>query len=612
MLSGKISRFALASRALPLLVAALLSGCAMPGSGADGTLPASARVSAELLAGDDDRAGPDVRKALQRRPLDPALHFANGWLYERAGRGGDQSVLDLARVGYETAARLDPTFWPARAALAWLAMERHNWDEAIIRFADALTLMPRRADLWLGLASAAYQGGALAVAQGAVNQALAIAPERADIQRAGVLIAAAAGHNDTARARFTAYQTLEPARATDVETRLSDWKDVHSVLAGMPDTPPDIERGPGMQLAASFPPDPNAGGNGGNDDPTNGDSYEADTSSGGRSHYGPPGLRPLRPARGRRGTSRMVLIDVVIVREQESSSTGRGVNLLDGLQIQLGGSLTVQSQTTATGGAPSISQFTRILAGAITIPTVTYSLNIANASGNRAEVLARPTLVALDGQSSRFFSGAEITVALPGQYGGDLDQIAIGVGLSVTPTFISDENVLLRVIAERDSISPNMAGTFSQAIQTARNTVTANISLSFGQTLVLSGLIDQETTQSRSGVPLLESIPGIQYLFAREDDTRNNRTLLITLTPRRAGDPATTGRAASKDQARALAALQGRVPPFQIAPNLDAISRKLEANGLLREFRTGDLTPEQGVLDRNGELLRRALEFLYF
>ena len=82
-----------------------------------------------------------------------------------------------------------------------------------------------------------------------------------------------------------------------------------------------------------------------------------------------------------------------------------------------------------------------------------------------------------------------------------------------------------------EQVDENVA--FGQTMQTSRNAVTANVVLKFGQTLILSGLAEQEVQRASDGVPVLQDIPVLQYLFrARTTDTFR-RSVVVLITPRK-------------------------------------------------------------------------------
>ncbi|HDS2894259.1 TPA: hypothetical protein QHO06_004937 [Escherichia coli] len=51
-----------------------------------------------------------------------------------------------------------------------------------------------------------------------------------------------------------------------------------------------------------------------------------------------------------------------------------------------------------------------------------------------------------------------------------------------------------------------------------------------GQTLLLGGLIDSNTTDGNRSVPWFESVPVIGWLFRSHSDSHNERTMFVLLT----------------------------------------------------------------------------------
>ena len=64
----------------------------------------------------------------------------------------------------------------------------------------------------------------------------------------------------------------------------------------------------------------------------------------------------------------------------------------------------------------------------------------------------------------------------------------------------------------------------------------SNVMIKDGHTLVIGGLIRDETKVSDSGMPLLRQIPGIGWLFRRKSLVPTKSELLIFVTPHVIGD----------------------------------------------------------------------------
>lgn len=247
-------------------------------------------------------------------------------------------------------------------------------------------------------------------------------------------------------------------------------------------------------------------------------------------------LEPLpAPCTGKQ-LPQMAMIDAVLIRTVDTNSTSNGVNLLQGLQI-FGGA----QRTTTTGQMPINASVMGV--GSATAATlnsvsglVTYSMNIANAVSSSSQVVAKPTLTALDRIPSTFYSGQVQTVGLNGGgvSGAQVSNVPTGTSLSVTPTFIDDDTMMLAVKVSRSFIeSTTPVGGFNAGISTQNHNVTANVKIKFGETLILDGLTDREYDKNKNGVPVLQDIPIIQYLFSNVTKSAYSENVIVLVTPRR-------------------------------------------------------------------------------
>jgi len=321
---------------------------------------------------------------------------------------------------------------------------------------------------------------------------------------------------------------------------------------------------------------------------------------------------------------RMLLVDVVLLSTQELVSTSKGVNLLSALTLQLGSitgnaaaySRVVTSNAVGEAAAAVSTAITR----AVTIPALSYSLNIANANNSFNEVLARPTLAAIEGMPSEFFSGTNLSAGLvsTSQQGGTtivpLDK-RFGIKLSVTPNFLPQGRVKLKVEAQRTALNASSeSNRVAYQIEIGETTANANVVMNLGDTLVLSGLSEKSSSRTRDGVPGLQDVPGLQYLFSNKRTNDLQRSVLILVTPRAPvqiaeGDPADNDPMGVRmKRLRAKFGIADKSPA-----NIEAVLTQLEGNDFYREFRQGDVTLERWDRMRTtGDRLKEALGFLYY
>ena len=105
-----------------------------------------------------------------------------------------------------------------------------------------------------------------------------------------------------------------------------------------------------------------------------------------------------------------------------------------------------------------------------------------------------------------------------------------GIRLTVTPHVTNNRQVLMQLHTERSAVQPLAAADlgFVFSKQKADNQLLVND----GETAVIGGLTVTQVTKSRSGIPLLGSLPIVGKLFTIDSDTENRRDLIILVTPR--------------------------------------------------------------------------------
>jgi hypothetical protein len=303
---------------------------------------------------------------------------------------------------------------------------------------------------------------------------------------------------------------------------------------------------------------------------------------------------------------KMAVIDVVMLRTEDEISRGYGINLLQGLTGFFSRNATTTRSSGGQGNTTTIDF--RGFGGASSLGSgagaLAYSLNIANATNNRNEVLARPSLLAIDRMPSTFFSGSTVSIPVSGGAGsyGQLVDKPIGVSMSITPTILDDENVLLAVKVVRSFVELPLVGITGAAVSASRNSVTANVSAKFGQTIVISGLTERELLRGESGVPLLKEIPGVQYLFDKYTSVDFFRTVMVMITPRKAVADSADVREIYREQTERKPgerpmrkyAFHWRIEEFdkalsRSAPNLDQVLDTLQTNRLYLALKDKDL-----------------------
>lgn len=162
-------------------------------------------------------------------------------------------------------------------------------------------------------------------------------------------------------------------------------------------------------------------------------------------------------------------------------------------------------------------------------------VNMGFLEGNgMARVLAEPTLVAMSGQSASFLSGGELPVPVPQGLGSTaIDYKPFGIGLTLTPTVLSNERIVLKVAPEASDLdytnSLSISGVAVPAITTRRADTT--VELGDGESFVIGGLVSRTTTSNADKVPLLGDLPILGTFFKQNKYQMNEKELVIVVTP---------------------------------------------------------------------------------
>jgi general secretion pathway protein D len=106
-----------------------------------------------------------------------------------------------------------------------------------------------------------------------------------------------------------------------------------------------------------------------------------------------------------------------------------------------------------------------------------------------------------------------------------------GVILKVTPRVNAGGLVLLDIDQEVSDVATTSSSTINSPTIQQRKFSTS-IAVQDGQTVALGGLIRDNATRGRSGVPFLNAIPFVGWLAGQQLKTENRTELIILLTPR--------------------------------------------------------------------------------
>ncbi|MCL7713512.1 type II and III secretion system protein family protein [Stenotrophomonas mori] len=226
----------------------------------------------------------------------------------------------------------------------------------------------------------------------------------------------------------------------------------------------------------------------------------------------------------------VVQVEVKVVEFNRSVLRQIGLNFKN---ANGGFSYGMSSPSSASDGGSALSSAFKLIASSAT-HRWDASLNLLQSNG-MARVLAEPTLVALSGQSASFLAGGELPILEPQGLGTTTVKFKpFGIGLTVTPTVLAPDRIALKVAPEASDLDYTrgitLEGVQIPAITTRRADTT--VELGDGESFVIGGLVSSQLTSMVNKIPLLGDIPIIGSFFRNLDYKREDKELVIVVTPR--------------------------------------------------------------------------------
>jgi pilus assembly protein CpaC len=186
-------------------------------------------------------------------------------------------------------------------------------------------------------------------------------------------------------------------------------------------------------------------------------------------------------------------------------------------------------------GTPELISSVRDSVGYFGIATmITSAINLAVNNGD-ALMLASPTLSAKSGGKAEFLAGGQIPITVPQGDGTNTTEFKdYGITLNIEPKAGKDGSITSKVIAEVSNIDKSVTNSLGVPGFLSRKAST-EVNMHNGQTLVISGLVNREVTNSVKKVAGLGDIPILGQLFKSTDFNNKKSDLVIFITPYIAG-----------------------------------------------------------------------------
>jgi type II secretory pathway component GspD/PulD (secretin) len=162
---------------------------------------------------------------------------------------------------------------------------------------------------------------------------------------------------------------------------------------------------------------------------------------------------------------------------------------------------------------------------------ITAALDALTSQG-RVRTLSSPKLLAVEDQESSVIigdrRGYSVTTTINQVTTESIEFLESGVILRVTPSVDAAGEVLMDIHPE---VSTGVIDPLTGIPSQATTEVTTRMIVPDGQTIFVGGLIKHRIEESKRGVPIVSSIPGIGRLFSSRENTKTNTETIVLITP---------------------------------------------------------------------------------
>ena len=156
------------------------------------------------------------------------------------------------------------------------------------------------------------------------------------------------------------------------------------------------------------------------------------------------------------------------------------------------------------------------------------------ASQNKANIISNPRITTVDNREAKIIVGQKIPLIVQDVAGNPVSQLqTVGIQLKVTPHLTSEKKIIMDLHPEVSDLASGATVQGGLIINTSE--ADTRVMVDDGQTAVIGGLIRTNETLVHFGIPILKDIPLVGLLFSSKSTSKQNRELIIFVTPKTVG-----------------------------------------------------------------------------
>ncbi len=235
---------------------------------------------------------------------------------------------------------------------------------------------------------------------------------------------------------------------------------------------------------------------------------------------------------------KQVLIEGKIVEASANFSKQMGINWgFSGAPVKLGSKTSFTpnfSIGSPNKGADSGDNSLGFNIGVIDfIGSLTASLALLEKE-DKVKVLSSPRIVTINNLEAKIGTNAIIKPVSKDNTGKFTEgtPVEVKLNLTVNPQVTNDGSVKMKIDVNRDFTGVASDPSISSSAPKYSRTISTNVLVKNGQTSVIGGVFQNDTSEGEIGISGLKDIPIFGFLFRQKQTVRANTELLVFLTPK--------------------------------------------------------------------------------
>jgi len=228
---------------------------------------------------------------------------------------------------------------------------------------------------------------------------------------------------------------------------------------------------------------------------------------------------------------------IIEINKKDSESLGIKYGF-DGAALTSNG---LYSLATNFGGVSPVGGITNLLSDFDTRDiTKGFALGAAIdflETNGASKAISNPSILCVNNQESSIYVGKTISVStgsttVAGQTNDSYKREDVGLTLTITPMVSSSKKVTLKIEVILENVLDDGSNNGTGQPVTSKQEIKTQAILRHAESIVIGGLVKNYDQESKSGIPVLSSIPLVgDWLFASTTTTSENDNLVVVLTP---------------------------------------------------------------------------------